>query len=86
MAKDYVPGTDAGKLTFAQNMVALVTPAPITWGINAGIVTQPFEIGQNLGLAGLVECGERLIHQEQARCGEQRTADRDALPLATGQG
>ncbi len=37
---DYIPTTNAGKLTFGQNMVALITPAPISWGLTAGIATQ----------------------------------------------
>ncbi len=37
---DYIPTTNAGKLTFGQNAVALITPAPITWGLTAGIATQ----------------------------------------------
>src|SRR5689334_13884603 len=37
---DYIPSTDAGKLTFGQNAVALITPNPVTWGLTAGIATQ----------------------------------------------
>jgi hypothetical protein len=37
---DYIPTTNAGKLTLGQNMVALITPAPISWGLTAGIATQ----------------------------------------------
>jgi hypothetical protein len=37
---DYIPTTNAGKLTFGQNAVALITPAPISWGLTAGIATQ----------------------------------------------
>src|SRR5688572_32695957 len=37
---DYIPTTNAGKLTFGQNAVALITPAPICWGLTAGIATQ----------------------------------------------
>jgi hypothetical protein len=37
---DYVPSSDAGKLTFGQNMVALVTTTPTAWGLTTGIATQ----------------------------------------------
>jgi hypothetical protein len=37
---DYIPSTNAAKLTFGQNMVALITPAPTSWGLTAGLVTQ----------------------------------------------
>jgi hypothetical protein len=40
MANDYMPATDAGKLTFGENAVALITPAPTTWGLTAPIATQ----------------------------------------------
>ena len=50
-----------------------------------GLVAQPLDIGQDLGLARLVERSERLVHQDQPRAGEQRTADRHALLLAAGQ-
>ena len=49
---------------------------------DAGLTAQALEIGQDLALAGLVERGQRLVEQEQARAGEQRPADRHALPLA----
>jgi hypothetical protein len=35
-----MPTTDGGKLTFVNNMIDLVTAAPTSWGITAGIVTQ----------------------------------------------
>jgi hypothetical protein len=40
MPRDYIPSSDAGKLTFGQNAVALITPAPISWGLTAAIATQ----------------------------------------------
>lgn len=40
MPRDYIPSTDAGKLTFGQNAVALITAAPTSWGLTAGIATQ----------------------------------------------
>ena len=52
---------------------------------HADLVAQPLDVGQDLGLALLVERGERLVHQQQARVGEQRAADRDALLLAARQ-
>ena len=52
---------------------------------DADLVAQPLDVGQDLGLARLVERGERLVHQQEARAGEQRPADRDALLLAAGE-
>ena len=49
------------------------------------LVAQPLDIGQDLGLARVVERGQRLVHQDQLRAGEQRAADRDALLLAARQ-
>lgn len=40
MPRDYIPSTDAGKLTFGQNAVALITPSPTDWGLTAAIATQ----------------------------------------------
>jgi hypothetical protein len=48
------------------------------------LVAQPLDIGQDLGLARLVERGERLVHQDQLGAGHQRPADGDALLLAAG--
>src|ERR1700690_1329374 len=45
-------------------------------------VAQALDIRQDLGLAGLVERGERFVHQQQVRRREQRAADRHPLPLA----
>jgi hypothetical protein len=41
------------------------------------LVAQPLDVVQNLGLARLVEGGERLVHQEEARVGQ------GARPMAT---
>src|SRR5499426_243596 len=48
-------------------------------------VAQPFDERKNVLLARVVERRQRLVHQEQARGGEQRTADGDALLLASRQ-
>ena len=45
-------------------------------------VVQAFEVGQDFVLAREVERGQRLVHQQQARAGEQRAGDGDALALA----
>ena len=50
------------------------------------LAAEPFQVGQDLGLAGLVQRGERLVHQKQARAAEQSPADGDALTLAARQG
>ena len=52
---------------------------------HARLVAQPLDVGQDLGPARLVERGQRLVHQQQPRLGEQRAADRDPLLLAAGQ-
>ena len=49
------------------------------------LVAQPLDIGKDLGLARLVERGERLVHEEEARARQQRAADRDPLLLAAGE-
>ena len=49
------------------------------------LVVQAFEVGQDLLLATVVERGERLVHEQDARTGEQRARHADALALATGQ-
>ena len=46
---------------------------------------QPFQEGQDLVPALAVERGERLVHQQQLRVGQQRAPDRHALALAAGQ-
>ena len=46
-------------------------------------IAQALEIGQDLGLARLVERRERLVGEDQLRRGEQRTPDRHALLLTT---
>ncbi len=45
------------------------------------LVTEPFEVRQNLALSRLVERSERLVEQEEARTHEQGAADRNALAL-----
>ncbi len=49
------------------------------------LVAQALDERQDLLLARLVERGQRLVHQQQARPGEQRAAERDALLLAAGE-
>ena len=49
------------------------------------VVAQTLEIRQDLVLAGIVERGQRLVHQQQARLRQQRAADRDALLFAARQ-
>ena len=46
------------------------------------LVAQPLEVGQDLGLARLVERGERLVGEDQPRRRQKRAPDRDALLLA----
>ena len=53
---------------------------------HAGLVAQAFEIGQDLGLAGLVQGGQRLVRQDQARGGQQGAPDGHAAALSAGQG
>ena len=45
-------------------------------------VAQPFQEGQYLGLARPVQCRQRLVHQQQARAGQQGAAERHPLPFA----
>ncbi|BBK33495.1 hypothetical protein STHU_41290 [Allostella humosa] len=52
---------------------------------DARFVAQAFDVRQDLGLAGMVEGGQRLVHQEDARAGQQRPADRHPLALAARQ-
>ena len=49
------------------------------------LVAQPLDVGEDLALARHIERRERLVHQQDARLGEQRAPDRDALSLAAGQ-
>jgi hypothetical protein len=42
------------------------------------LVAQALEVGQDLGLARLVERGERFVGEDQARRGKKRAADGDA--------
>ena len=46
------------------------------------VVAQAFEIGQDVGLARLVQRGERFVHQQEARRSQDRPAQRHALPFA----
>ena len=48
-------------------------------------IAQPLQDGQDLGLAGLIQRGQRLIHQQQARPCQQGAPDRDPLLLPAGQ-
>ena len=52
---------------------------------DAGLIAQPFDVGQDLRLARFIERGQRLVHQQQARIGEQGPANGDALLLAAGE-
>ena len=45
-------------------------------------VAQPFQIGQDFGLARLVQGRHRLIHQQHRRVGQQGAANGDAAALA----
>ena len=49
------------------------------------LVVQAFEVGQDLQLALEVEGRQRLVHQQQARRGEQRPGDGHALALAAAE-
>ncbi len=49
-----------------------------------GLIAQAFQIGQDLGLAGGVEGGERFIHQQKLWFGKQGAAKGDALLFAAG--
>jgi hypothetical protein len=48
------------------------------------LVAQALQPGQEFLLAGMVERGQRLVHQQQARRREQGAGDRHALLLAAG--
>ena len=48
-------------------------------------VAQPLEERQDVGLGGVVERRQRLVHQQQPRLRQQRAAERDALALAAGE-
>jgi hypothetical protein len=49
------------------------------------LVAQSLDVGQDLGLAGLVQGGQGLVHEEQAWMGQERPADRHPLLLPAGQ-
>jgi hypothetical protein len=64
-------------------MISGVGPTAATLPSDSStIVEASRDVGQDLGLARLVERGQRLVHQQQARVGEQRAADGNALLLA----
>ena len=46
---------------------------------------QPFQVGQDLGLACGVQRRQRLVHQQQLRAGGQRARDRHALAFSARQ-
>ncbi len=48
---------------------------------NVEFVAQALDVVEDLGLARHVERGQRLVHQQDARLGEQRAADGHALLL-----
>src|SRR3546814_10259102 len=52
---------------------------------NADLVAQTLDIRQDFRLTLFVERGQRLVHQEQPRAGEQCPPDRHPLLLAAGQ-
>ena len=52
---------------------------------HAHLVAQALDVGQDLGAPRLVERGQRLVHQQELRMGEQGAADRDPLLLAARQ-
>ncbi len=49
------------------------------------LVMQAFQIRQDLTLALEVERGQRFVHQQQARAGQQCAGNADALAFAAGQ-
>ncbi len=51
---------------------------------DAGFVAQPLQMRQDLGLARIVQRGERLVHQQQPGLGQQRTPDRNPLLFPSG--
>lgn len=48
---------------------------------NAALVAQALDVGQDLGLARIIERGKRFIHEQEARIGEQRPPDGNPLLL-----
>ena len=48
-------------------------------------LVQPLKVGQDLVLRYLVQCRERLVHQQELGVREQGAADRQALSLAAGE-
>ncbi|MCY1534768.1 hypothetical protein D9M68_701500 [compost metagenome] len=49
------------------------------------LLVQAFQVGQHLQLALEVERGQRFVHQQQARAGQQGAGDGHALALAAGE-
>ena len=49
------------------------------------LAAEALDEGHDLELARLVERGQRLVHEQNARAGEQCPADGDTLLLATGE-
>ena len=52
----------------------------------ADLVAQSLDVVDDLGLAGHVERGQRLVHEQQLRLGHERAAQRHALALAAREG
>ena len=52
----------------------------------ADLVAQPLDVVDDLGLAGHVERGQRLVHEQQLRLGHERASQRHALALAARKG
>ena len=50
------------------------------------LARQGLQVGQHLGLAGGIQGGQGLVHQQQLRAGGQRPGNGHALALAAGQG
>ena len=73
MGSDYVPTTDAGKLSFAKNMVDLITPAPVSWGLTAGILTtlsglvDGYEANYNLAKEPATKSRANTFAKDQSR-------------------
>src|ERR1700687_2304859 len=53
---------------------------------NVDLIAQPLDIVEDLGPARYIQRGQRLIHEQNARLGEQGAADRPPLLSSTRQG